>query len=168
MDQDSIKSTLKAVEQVIRCACGYAWEGTCLAIAMPHGETSRLQLTFDDWDEICRDLGFEYIEANAQGMNEFGEPVGIARLREALETTEWEAADAGLGDLGDLNGLALADDDELGVFAAEEAEMSMELMGMKSAVHGAGSDEDEAAQVEELERMMLKLQAIKGMRPFCT
>lgn len=54
---------------------------------------------------------------------------------------------------------------EWGAFSVEEAEMNMELLGMKTAVNGgdAGDEEDEALQVEELERMMGKLQAIKGM-----
>jgi hypothetical protein len=129
---------------------------------MPQGETSQLQLTFDDWDEICRELGFEYIDSSAKGMNEFSEPVGLARLKEALETTEWDGADGDLGDFDNVDGLDSRGGDEWGTFAAEEAEMSMELMGVKNAIHGGDPDDDEAAQVEELERMMIKLQAIKG------
>jgi hypothetical protein len=53
-----------------------------------------------------------------------------------------------------------------GSFAAEEAEMNMELFGMKGAL--AGFDDDEGPEsgdkeVEELEVMMQKMVAIKEM-----
>ena len=68
-----------------------------------------------------------------------------------------------------LEELNLNDDDFHGTFAAEEAEMSQELLNMKTAVH----DEDDAgpandaAQVEELQRMMVKMQGIKGNHGYC-
>ena len=83
------------------------------------------------------------------------EPVGVARIKEALEANDW----AGGGDAG-LEG---GDDDAFeNTFAAEEAEMGIELFGMKGAIHGEEGD-DEAPQVEELEQMMQRMQAIKGM-----
>ena len=83
--------------------------------------------------------------------------MGIARLREALEAHEWEGGD----------GDALSDDLEFASedgFGAEAAQIEREMMGLKMAVHGdeeSGESGDEG--VEELENMMLKVQAIKEM-----
>ena len=83
------------------------------------------------------------------------EPVGVARIKEALEANDWTGGgDAGLED---------GDDDAFeNTFAAEEAEMGIELFGIKGAIHGE-EDDDEALQVEELEQMVQRMQAIKGM-----
>lgn len=89
-------------------------------------------------------------------------------MKEALAANDWA------GDMDDeeveaaLEELDLDNDDFPGVFAAEDAEMSRELLNMKTAVHNedeagpAVNEADEASQVEELERMMVKMQAIKG------
>ena len=83
------------------------------------------------------------------------ESVGVARIKEALEANDW--AGGGDADLED------SDDDAFkNTFAAEEAEMSIELFSMKGAIHGEEED-DEALQVEGLEQMMQRMQAIKGM-----
>jgi len=133
---------------------------------MPQSTIPYLQLSCDDWEDTCRESGFEYIDAEAKGRNEFGEPVGIERLKEALETTEWDAADGDFGTLSDGDSQdrsAGAESEEWTSFAAEESEMNSELLGMKSALDSGETHEIEAAQVEELERMMTKLWAIKGI-----
>lgn len=92
---------------------------------------------------------------------------GIARIKEALEANDWAADD---DEAHDLEGV---DDDEAfpSTFAAEEAEISMEFAGLKTAVNGGSAvvdalgEEDEAFQVEEMERMISKLQVIKRMHP---
>lgn len=97
------------------------------------------------------------------------EPVGIPRIREALESNDW-AGDEEV-DLSDLDPSEHGDDDEpFGTFAFEEAEMGTELLGLKNAVNNLEDTEaslpetDEGArQVEELEFMMRKMQSIKGM-----
>ena len=57
--------------------------------------------------------------------------------------------------------------DDLGLedgVGAEAAELEREMMGLKMAVNGAeGCDEGADEGVEELEHMMLKIQAIKDM-----
>ncbi|TID18873.1 hypothetical protein E6O75_ATG05994 [Venturia nashicola] len=163
---DATKDSIRAIADVIKKACGYSWDGTCLAVAMPQGITPHLQLDGEEWEDFCRELGFEYVDATTKGKNEFGEPTGIDRVKEALETTEWDGADDDFGDIlgeQDLGDMSEDGVGEWGAFSAEEAEMNMELLGMKTAVNGgdAGEEEDEATQVEELERMMGKLQAIK-------
>lgn len=97
------------------------------------------------------------------------EVVGLARIREALEANEWAGDES-----ADFVGLDAAHDEEADVwggFEVEEAEMEREFMSMKTALNGGdevqeglggSSDEDEEQQVQELERMMVKLQAVKG------
>jgi tRNA nucleotidyltransferase (CCA-adding enzyme) len=157
-DMDAIKETMQAIADVIERACGYGGDMVCLAVAMPQSTTPYLEKSNEEWEELAADYGFEYIDSEAKGKNEFGEAMGVQRVREALEAGEWESGP-------DLD---FDDDDEdfNGSFAAEEAEMNMELFGMKSAL--AGHDEEEIAEleakeVEELEVMMRKMVAIKEM-----
>ncbi|KAF2429728.1 hypothetical protein EJ08DRAFT_266147 [Tothia fuscella] len=178
-DLETIKTTLRSIQSVTKSACGYNWDGTLLAISTPQGTTSTssaAQLTFDDWDEICREWGFEYIDSSAKGKNDFGEPVGVERIREALEATEWEGGegeleyDLGLGDedgeFRDGEGIEEDGEEDWGAFAGVERDMGMDLLGLKAAMRDIGEDggngeEDEEAQVEQLERMMVKVMAIK-------
>ena len=85
-------------------------------------------------------------------------------MKEALEAHEW---DAGGGDV-DVDEL----EEELGLedgFGAEAAEVEREMVGLKMAVRREGGEDgedkegDEEDGVEELENMMLKMQAIKDM-----
>jgi hypothetical protein len=157
-DLDAITDTMQAISDVIERACGYAGDTVCLAVAMPQSTTPYLEKPSEEWEELCMEHGFEYIDSDAKGKNEFGEAVGVQRVREALEAGEWEGADLDLG--GDVDGFE-------GSFAAEEAEMNMELFDVKGALHGEDveaelGDED----VEELEVLMKKMVAIKGMLGF--
>lgn len=154
-DLDIIKDTMQAISDVIERACGYAGDTVCLAVAMPQSTTPYLEKTGDEWEELCMEHGFEYIDSEAKGKNDFGEAVGIQRIREALEAGEWES--------GTNLEFDEEDDGFESSFAAEEAEMNMELFGMKDALHG----EDEEGElgdkdVQELETMMKKMVAIKG------
>ncbi|KAH7083896.1 hypothetical protein FB567DRAFT_446354 [Paraphoma chrysanthemicola] len=163
-DLITIKDTMKAIADAIERACGYSGDQVCLAVGMPQSITPYLDMAQEEWEDICTDTGFEYVDFEKTGKNEFGEKVGVHRVREALEACEWEGVDEldfGDGDDGDEEGF--------GGFAAEEAEMNMELFGMKSALHGFADDEAgeqgeeaEAKEVEELEAMMRKMIAIKG------
>ncbi|KAF2103883.1 hypothetical protein NA57DRAFT_70093 [Rhizodiscina lignyota] len=174
-DVESIKEALKAIQDVGAAGgagsdWGYGGEVVRLAVAMPQSTTPYLEKDFEEWDEMCGEFGFEYVDFEAKGRNEYGEPVGIERIKEALSTNEWAAeaddddveealAELGLDEDGDFNGS----------FAAEEVEINMEFMGMKEAIYGEDGepsgtvDDDQAAQVEELERMMVRMQAVKGM-----
>ena len=70
--QGRIKSTLEAVSTVVRKGCRYGWDGVCLAVSMPQSVTPHLPLEFEEAEELCREAGFEYIEGDAKGRNEFG------------------------------------------------------------------------------------------------
>jgi hypothetical protein len=94
--------------------------------------------------------------------------MGIERLREALETNDWESNELG----EELSLEDLEDEDEEGEgsigFGIEAAEMEMEMFGMKQAIYGGNNGEemdDEGGQdeeVEQLQAMMLRMQAVRG------
>jgi hypothetical protein len=96
--------------------------------------------------------------------------MGIERLKEALEANDWEGNDE-LGD--DINPEDF--DDEIGSegeveFGIDPAEMEDEMKGMKQAIYGSGiggddeigegTEQDE--EVEKLQAMMLRMQAVRG------
>lgn len=101
------------------------------------------------------------------------ETQGIERLKEALEANDWEAPDE-LGDAMGLEDFEGEDDDENGSLGfdlgpEDGAEMEMEMFGMKRAIHEGGEEDDEEEKgeghnegVEELQAMMLKMQAVRG------
>lgn len=160
-DLAQIKETMQAIAAVIERACGYGGDQVCLAVAMPQSTTPYLDMATDEWEEITMEHGFEYVDFEETGKNEFSEGVGVQRAREALEAFDWENSE-GL-EFGDDDG----DEEGFGGFAVEEAEMNMELFGMKSALHGLDDEDldeeqDEAKDVEELEVLMRKAMAIKG------
>ncbi|KNG46662.1 sm-like ribonucleoprotein [Stemphylium lycopersici] len=157
-DLDTIKETMQAISDVIERACGYGGDIACLAVAMPQSTTPYLDKSNEEWEELAMDYGFEYIDSESAGKNEFGEATGVQRVREALEAAEWESS-AGLDFGEDEDGFENS-------FAAEEAEMNMELFGMKDALAGYDGDEEretEEKDVEDLEVMMRKMAAIKEM-----
>ena len=79
--------------------------------------------------------------------------MGIERLREALETNDWES-----NELGEAVGLEDFDDGGEGSigFGIEAAEMEMEMFGMKQAIYegskGEGNQDEEVEDegVDEL------------------
>jgi hypothetical protein len=157
-DVDTVKDTMQAIADAIERACGYGGDQVCLAVAMPQSTTPHLEKSSEEWDELAMEYGFEYVDSEAKGKNEFGEPMGVHRVREALEAAEWDGADLDFGE-EDEEGFE-------GSFAAEEAEMNMELFGMKGALAGfedGEGDSAEAKEVEELEVMMRKMVTIKEM-----
>lgn len=161
-DVQVVKETMKTIKEIVERHMGYEWDGVCLAVAMKQSVVPGLEKSSEAWEDLCREYKFEFVDGEGQGRNEFGEVVGVERIREALESNEWESLD----DADDLN----LEDGEEGpeafgeTFTAEEAEINLEWLGVKSVISGADEmgEEDEKEQVEELERMMRKLQAIKG------
>ncbi|PQE33458.1 LSM domain-containing protein [Rutstroemia sp. NJR-2017a WRK4] len=164
------KALLENVAEVVKEGCGYMWDGVCLAVAMPQSTTPCLEKSFDEWEDLCQEHGFEYIDFESKGRNEFSEPMGIERLKEALEANDWD----GGNDLGDdlgLDDIDGDDDDDKSVgFGLEAAEMEMEMFGMKQAIAGEPSgsgdvdeDADQADEVDQLEALMLRMQAVRDM-----
>ncbi|TVY20178.1 Increased recombination centers protein 6 [Lachnellula arida] len=166
-----IKELLQNVAEVVKEGCGYSWDGACLAVAMPQSTTPFLEKSFEEWEELCQDHGFEFVDFESKGRNEFSEPMGLERLKEALETNDWEGADE-LDPVIDLGDLDAGDDEDAGSigFGIDPTEMADEMAGMKRAIYGSslgedfGGDEDaeDDNEVEKMQAMMLKLQAVRG------
>ncbi|RDW94703.1 hypothetical protein BP5796_00466 [Coleophoma crateriformis] len=176
VDEESlkeVKTLLASVGEVIKEGCGFSWDGVCLAVALPQSSAPCLEMSFEDWDALCQDLGFEFVDFEATGRNEFSEPVGLERLKEALEANEWEGEDE-LGGEVNFDEFDGADSDEeiISGFGIEAAEMEMEMAGMKQAIYGKGLDDNEPKEgegeegdqddeVEKLQAMMQKMQAVR-------
>lgn len=169
-----VEDALRAIMEVREEHAGYGEDAALLAVAVPVSKSAGVvaEEVTADCEDACLQYGFEYVDLGARGKNEFGEKVGLERLREALEANEWAAGD-GEDDFGDLvDEFGDEGSDGIGGFGDEEAEMTAELFGMKAALIG-GEDEPEpdpelsgsAArqkdEVDDLDRMMGKLLAVK-------
>lgn len=71
-DIQSLRSAVRAISAVIERGGGYGWEGVRLAVAMPQSTTPYLEKSFEEWDEICGEYGFEYVDSEGKGRNEYG------------------------------------------------------------------------------------------------
>ncbi|KAL8893225.1 MAG: hypothetical protein Q9192_005474 [Flavoplaca navasiana] len=174
---DDIRNTLSAIHKVIihqqeTSSDRYTTvdnKPLLLLIGMPQPLRPLLEMSNDQWEDLGLDCGgWQWIDSEAKGKNEFGENLGLERLKEALEANEWD----GTGGLG-ADELDL--EEELGLREHEDTEVDIELerdgvVGFREAIlEGHASEEEDTegdAQVEELESMMLKMQAIKGLSRF--
>lgn len=154
---EEAEQTMKAVDEVVRKACGSMWDGTKLAIDLTPSNKGKLP---DAAEELCLDLGFEYFHIDAEGKNDYGEKLGLEAAKDVLEANPWSA-------------LPAEDDDEdnIGDMEDEQAQMNAELWGMKGSLLDPDNDNDEdegsALQIEGMEQMMSQLMAIRGMNQGC-
>ncbi|THV63508.1 hypothetical protein D6D28_10622 [Aureobasidium pullulans] len=118
---EHVEATMKAVAEVVEKACGMMWDGTRLAVDLTPANKGRSTINAE---EICLDLGFEYIHIDATGKNEYGENLGLERAKEALEANEWSASSADDDD----------DEDNVGGIDDEQAQMNAELWGLKASL----------------------------------
>ncbi|THW14968.1 hypothetical protein D6D23_09161 [Aureobasidium pullulans] len=128
---EHVEATMKAVAEVVEKACGMMWDGTRLAVDLTPANKGRSTINAE---EICLDLGFEYIHIDATGKNEYGENLGLERAKEALEANEWSASSADDDD----------DEDNVGGMDDEQAQMNAELWGMKASLLDPDNEGDEA------------------------
>lgn len=167
----NVEAVLKAIQDVAEEHVGYGADVVMLAVAVPKGTgtVSSNDAKHADWEDLCLEYGFEYIDYAGRGRNEFWEKTGFERLKEALEANEWAMTAIEEDDL-DFEDLDLGDDDDVHGFARDEAEMTAELFGMKAALAGSdfepGAEEFEPPdrqenQVEDLDRLLGKLLAVK-------
>jgi hypothetical protein len=169
---DEVKKTMAALQAVLETHAGYGAESVLLAVGMPAGGKERARMgkeRREEWDDVAMQYGFEFVEFGTQGVNEFGEKQGVERLKEALEANEW--ADDGEDEDADDLGLENGSDEEFGDFGREEAEMTAELFGLKASLLGeeddaegfedGSGDGDQKGQVDDLDKMMSKLMAVK-------
>lgn len=75
-----IKETMQAVSDVIERACGYGGDMVCLAVAMPQSITPYLEKSHEEWEELAMDYGFEYVDSEKKGKNEFGRRQGYTEF----------------------------------------------------------------------------------------
>ncbi|KAL6721588.1 hypothetical protein ACLMJK_000692 [Lecanora helva] len=173
-DVEAIQSLLTAINSIIERHDQSSYttsEPLLLAVGMQQSIVPSLEMNSDEWDNLCRECGgWEWIDGELavggdyqeqdegqEQRNEFGERVGISRLKEALEAHEWEGNDIDSGS-DDLN---FGSEDGPG---AEASQMEEEMAGLKVAVQEEHeSEEGGDDEVEQLETMMLKVQAIKEM-----
>ena len=80
-----VKELLENVAEVVKEGCGYAWDGVCLAVAMPQSTTPCLEKSFEEWEEICQESGFEFVDFEENGRNEY-----LGELHYLAELTEME------------------------------------------------------------------------------
>ena len=174
--QTQLRETLSTIHKTIvhhrETSNNYASienDAILLAIGMPQQLRPLLELTNDEWEDVCQDSGgWEWIDSEATGKNDFGEYTGLARLKEALEANEWDAG----GEV--IDGTEAADlDAELGL--GNETSSTAPGMGLENdttEMHEAilshepgneGGNVRNDNQIEEVESMMFKLQAIKGV-----
>jgi hypothetical protein len=104
----------------------------------------------------------------------------MRRIKEVLETHDWAAAAAASSDDNDLEDFLDSGDEhdhdhEDGGFKFEVDELEREMMGLRFAIQNGGDDghdendndndqeQDAELKVEELEALMMRMHAIKGM-----
>lgn len=172
---NEVDEAMKSIQEVVEEHCCGS-DVVLLAVATPATkeakQESRKDKNRDAREDMCTQYGFEYVEYGAVGKNEFGEKVGFERLKEALEATEWAA---GSDDELSVEEPGLKENDDEDGFECEQAESFAELLDMKAALVGKDEDdeddeaesehfitpESQAAEVEDLDRMLSQLLAVK-------
>ncbi|KAL2263686.1 hypothetical protein VTK26DRAFT_5629 [Humicola hyalothermophila] len=152
------------------------------------GEEGDAGEELDEWEDLCAECGLEFVHVPARQAgggkgkgpaddedkrNQFGERTGIARVLEALQANDWSGAGMGGNEregLGDDE-----EDDDDGEFDPESLDFGFDkedFVGLRKAIWNGGEDgegprgeeEEEGLgdeDVQKLERMMLKLQAVR-------
>jgi hypothetical protein len=68
---EEVKGLLNNVGEVVKEGCGYSWDGVALAVAMPQSTTPYLEMKDEEWEDVCQEFGFEYVDFEKRGSNEF-------------------------------------------------------------------------------------------------
>lgn len=94
----------------------------------------------------------------------------MRRVKEVLETHDWAADEEGEGLEGGLEERLLGVEGGAGGFELEVDELEREMLGLRMAVERGGDDGDaedaeDEGQVDAMETLMLRVQAIKGISP---
>ncbi|KAK4451942.1 hypothetical protein QBC34DRAFT_377913 [Podospora aff. communis PSN243] len=145
----------------------------------------------DEWEDVCTEWGLEFVHVSGtavkgeEGRNEFGERMGVARALEALQANDWGGGGGGEEGGEEFGGFVPREDEDLGEFDPESMDFGFDredFVGLRKAIWSAGredgmdvdggegsevkkgGDEDEEmddGDVQKLERIMLKLQAVR-------
>jgi hypothetical protein len=164
-------NVLQAIESVIDEWLGPAFDGAKLAISMPIGNTEALKKSIREWEDLCEDVGFEYIDSEASPKKSKSsnlDRVGYERLQEALEVVDWDAEDME-NDYSALGGGGLLDDWDDGRdgedgLDGELAEMRMELGELNLALEQDRhtEDDDKGDDMEGFDKLLAEAMAIRG------
>ncbi|CCU81715.1 hypothetical protein BGHDH14_bgh06707 [Blumeria hordei DH14] len=162
---DQIKFLLKHVGEVVKQGCGLTWDGICLAIAMPQSNTPQLSKSFDDWEDVCQEFGFEFVDFEMKGLNQYMESTGVKRIKEALESNDWEGRDQ-LESALQFEDLDENEENEDLGFRVEADQMKNEMLGLKEAIYTVDenviTNTNHDDEVEKLQAMLLKMQSVRG------
>ncbi|KAH0497912.1 hypothetical protein TgHK011_005194 [Trichoderma gracile] len=88
---NELPSLIRHVGSVLQKGLGgWDWDGVRLAVGIGEGDA-------DEWDELCSEFGMEFVQLKSgqKEKNEFGEKTGIPRVKEALESNDWEQLNDG-------------------------------------------------------------------------
>lgn len=169
--------------EAVRAVVEEGWDGASVCVGMGGAQDEDEdegrhggEVDWEEWEDDCFDMGFEYVDGEGGAVevrDRNGERRGVARLREVLETNEWEGVDgddeAGLEDAVGESMHDSGDGEDVG-FTLERVQMEREFAGLKMGLREGEVDVDgdgnEARQVEEMERMMGKMMAVRGMSFF--
>lgn len=66
-----VKDLLEGVGKVAKEGCGYAWDGVCVAVAMPQSVAPKMEMGSEEWGDVCQDYGFEFVDFEEKGRNEY-------------------------------------------------------------------------------------------------
>lgn len=142
----------------------------------------------DEWEDVVVEVGLEFVvyikgrEQEEGKRNEFGERMGIVRVREVLEVNDWFGGGV-LGEEGDGLGFGEGDEDDdkefdfkgLGYgYDREDFEglkrVIWEQIGEEIDIMGEGKGKEEEGEEEigdddirSLEQMMVKLWVVRDM-----
>ncbi|KAK9374881.1 uncharacterized protein V1513DRAFT_399796 [Lipomyces chichibuensis] len=177
------------------------WDGISLAVAIPSATAKTLssddkdeesiELDPEEWETLLQPFGFEFIDIQKTGRNDYGELLGLERVKEALETYSWDASDeaARARQRGILEGYDEYDtderhhgfgydDDELDSdgFDQELREMQLEMAALHFAMDSSSQQRDHTEEqdgevgepkplpesnIDELEQIMLRMKQVK-------
>jgi hypothetical protein len=93
-------------------------------------------------EDACLNHGFELINMDATGKNEYGELQGIARAKEVIQTADWSEL------------LDEADEHDIEAMLKEDSELNQALLNQDLTDSNLNVDE---ASVEELEALMQRI-----------
>jgi len=164
-DADSLASlskSLSIIDEVISLHCGDEWDGLKIAAMLPTTISSPhvTKLTsFDEFDDTSLEYGFEFVDCNQSGKNEFGELKGFERIKEAVEANEWDEKSTMTAD----EQIQVAESDiDIDLFEDRPSTRALLLDEAFSEDMDEPAGVDEEMEVQKLEGLMHHAMAIKG------
>ncbi|KAH6693174.1 alpha and gamma adaptin binding protein p34-domain-containing protein [Verticillium dahliae] len=184
------RGLVEQVGRVVREGLGgWGWDGVGLAVGVgAGGGEAEGEAEQGEWEDLCGAAGLEFVRVRGveedKGKNEFGEKMGVHRVLEALEANDWDQGDIPSDLEDDFGSLEDGRDDpeslDFGVDRADFEGLRQAIWGLDTEpradgdvdsngdgeARGSGAQDeplDEATEVEKLESMMRKLQAVRDM-----